>query len=80
MLHFHRKFSSGVTAHPQRGKAQQEKKRQCGPERQRRSKAAHSQENWKAQQEKRRTACPHRGKAQQERGVVKRRSEEPSKC
>jgi len=36
-----------------------------GPERQKCSKAAHGQENWKAQQE---------------RGVVKRRSGEPSKC
>jgi len=41
------------------------RKRQCGPERQRHSKAAHSQESWKAQQE---------------RGVVERRSGEPSKC
>ena len=38
---------------------------QHGPERQKRSKVAHGQENWKVQQE---------------RGVVERRSEEPSKC
>jgi len=53
------------TTCPQREKAQQELRRQHGPERQKCSKAAHSQENWKAQQE---------------RGVVKRRSGEPSKC
>jgi len=41
------------------------RKRRCSPERQRRSKAAHSQEN---------------RKAQQERGVVEGRSGEPSKC
>jgi len=39
--------------------------RRCGPERQKHSKVAHGQENWKVQQE---------------RGVVERRSEEPSKC
>jgi len=38
---------------------------QRGPERQRRSKVAHSWKNWKVQQK---------------RGVVKRRSGEPSKC
>jgi len=38
---------------------------QRGPERQKRSKAAHGQEN---------------RKAQQERGVVEKRSGEPSKC
>jgi len=48
-----------------RGKAQQELRRQRGPERQRRSKAAYGQEN---------------RKAQQERGVVERRSGEPLKC
>jgi len=52
-------------AHPQRGKVQQELRRQRGPERQRCSRAAHSQKN---------------RKAQQERGVVERRSGEPSKC
>jgi len=39
--------------------------RWCSPERQRYSKAVHSQENWKAQPK---------------RGVVKERSGEPSKC
>jgi len=43
----------------------QGRRKRCGPERQKRSKAAHGQENRKAQQEK---------------GVVERRSEEPSKC
>ena len=47
-------------ARPQRGKAQQGKRKRHGPERQRHSKAAHSQEN---------------RNAQQERGVVERRSE-----
>jgi len=42
-----------------------QKERWHSPERQKHSKAAHSQENQKAQQE---------------RGVVKRRSEKPSKC
>jgi len=41
------------------------RRKRRGPKRQRRSKAAHSQENWKAQQK---------------RGVVKERSGEPSKC
>jgi len=41
------------------------KRRWCGPERQRYSKAAHGQENQKAQQK---------------RGVVKGRSGEPSEC
>jgi len=45
--------------------AQQRRRKQHGPERQKRSKAAHGQENWKAQQE---------------RGVVERRSGEPSRC
>jgi len=47
------------------GAGERRRERQHGPERQRCSKAAHGQKNWKAQQE---------------RGVVKRRSEEPSKC
>jgi len=42
-----------------------QKGRRHGPERQKRSKAAHGQEN---------------RKAQQERGVVEKRSGEPSKC
>jgi len=41
------------------------RRRQCGPKRQKYSRAAYSQENWKAQQE---------------RGVVERRSGESSKC
>jgi len=52
-------------AHPQRGKVQQELRKRRSPERQRRSRAAHSQENQNAQQK---------------RGIVKRRSGEPSKC
>jgi len=55
----------GKAARPVKGKAQQELRRQRGPERQRRSRAAHGQEN---------------RNAQQERGVVERRSGEPSKC
>jgi len=50
---------------PQRGKAQQGKRKRHGPERQRRSKVVHGQENQNVQQE---------------RGVVERRSGEPSKC
>jgi len=45
--------------------AQQERRKWRSPERQKRSKVAHGQKNQKAQQE---------------RGVVERRSEEPSKC
>ena len=45
--------------------AQQGKRRWCGPKRQKHSKVAHGQENQKAQQE---------------RGVVNKRSGEPSKC
>jgi len=45
--------------------AQQGKRKRHGPERQKRSKAVHGQEN---------------RNVQQERGVVNRRSEEPSKC
>jgi len=52
-------------ARPQREKAQQELREWHGPERQRCSKAAHGQEN---------------RKAQKERGVAERRSGEPSKC
>jgi len=52
-------------ARPQKEKAQQGKRKRHGPERQRHSRAAHGQEDWKAQQE---------------RGVVKRRSGESSKC
>jgi len=44
------------------------------------SRAAHGQENRKVQQKRKRAARPQRGKAQQERGVVNRRSGEPSKC
>ena len=44
--------------------AQQGKRKQCGPERQKHNKAAHGQENQKVQQE---------------RGVVERRSGEPSR-
>jgi len=44
---------------------ERQRKKRHSPERQKRSKAAHGQENWKVQQE---------------RGVVERRSEEPSKC
>jgi len=51
-----------------------------GPERQRCSRAAYDQENRKAQQGRERAAYPQKGKAQQERGVVERRSGEPSKC
>ena len=66
MLHFRRKFSSSVTARKQETRAaQQERRKWCGPERQRYSKAAHSQENQKVQQK---------------RGVVKGRSGEPSEC
>jgi len=46
-------------------KAQQKRRKRHGPERQKHSRAAHSQEN---------------RKAQQERGVVERRSGEPSRC
>ena len=60
-----RQVKEGKAARPVKGKAQQELRRQRGPERQRRSRAAHGQEN---------------RKAQQERGVIKRRSGEPSKC
>jgi len=42
-----------------------ERRKRCGLERQKHSKAAHSQKN---------------RKAQQERGVAERRSGEPSKC
>ena len=45
--------------------AQQERRKQCGPERQKRSRAAHDQESQNAQQE---------------RGAVERRSGEPSRC
>ena len=45
--------------------AQQRRRKRHSPERQKCSKAAHGQEN---------------RKVQQERGVVERRSEEPSKC
>ena len=45
--------------------AQQGRRKWHDPEKQRCSKAVHGQENWKVQQE---------------RGVVERRSEEPSKC
>jgi len=44
---------------------EEERRKWCGPERQRRSKAVHGQKNQKAQQE---------------RGIAKRRSGEPSKC
>ena len=44
---------------------EKERRKQRGPERQRRSKAAHDQESQKAQPK---------------RGVVKKRSGEPSKC
>jgi len=50
---------------PTERKAQQGLRKRRGPERQRHSRAAHGQEN---------------RKAQQERGVVERRSGEPSKC
>jgi len=49
----------------QRGKAQQGKRKRRSLERQRRSKAAQGQKNQNVQQK---------------RGVVERRSEEPSKC
>jgi len=60
-----RRVKEGEAARPVKGKAQQELRRRRGPERQRHSRAAHGQEN---------------RNAQQERGVVERRSGEPSKC
>ena len=44
--------------HPQRGKAQQGKRKRHGPERQRRSKAAHGQENRNTQQSSTRSGEP----------------------
>jgi len=60
--------------------AQQGKRKRHSLERQRCSKAAHDQENQKAQQKREKAACPLKGKAQQEKGIVNRRSGEPSKC
>jgi len=57
-------------AHEQKTReTQQKRKEQRGPERQRHSKAAHGQGNWKAQQEEQEAAHPQRGKVQQERDI-----------